>query len=59
MDSQNRSMLNLMAFWLLGTGLIVSAALTTYLGLFGGRDWLSMFRFGFPLWGLTALFTGG
>jgi len=59
MDSQGRSVLSLMTFWFLGTALIVSAAVTTLLGLVGGRDWLSMFGFGFPHWGLTALFTGG
>ncbi len=59
MDSQGRSVISLMTFWFLGTAFIVSAAVTTYLSLFSGRDWLSMFGFGFPLWGLSALFTGG
>lgn len=44
-----------MRFWLLGTFLVVFAAITAYIGLFTGGDWWAAIRGGFPIWGLTGL----
>jgi hypothetical protein len=44
-----------MRFWLIGTFLIVFAAVTVYIGLFVGGDWNWAVRAGFPIWGTVGL----
>jgi hypothetical protein len=48
-------MLGVMRFWLVGTFLIVFAAVTVYIGLFIGGDWIGAVRAGFPIWGVVGL----
>lgn len=53
--SDTEKLLRLMRFWLFGTFVIVFAAITGYIGLFTGRDWMTALRAGLPIWGITAL----
>ena len=54
-SEQNVKLLKLMRFWLFGTFVIVVSALTAYIGLFTDQDWLTAFKAGFPIWGITAV----
>src|SRR3972149_8368743 len=54
-SEHNVQLLKLMRFWLFGTFVIVVAALTAYIGLFTGQDWLTALEAGFPIWGITAV----
>lgn len=49
----NKKLLNLMRFWLVGTFIIVFAAITVYLGMFAG--WSQALLSGLPIWGITAV----
>ena len=51
----DKKLMNLMAFWLFGTFIIVWAAITMYIGLFTNRDWFAALKAGFPIWGITAV----
>ena len=50
-----KKLLNLMKFWLFGTFVIVFAAVTAYIVMFTGGDWLQALRAGLPIWGITAV----
>ncbi len=55
MSMDKEKLLNLMRFWLFGTFVIVFAAITVYIGIFTGSDWLAALKAGFPIWGITAV----
>mgnify|MGYP001600412525 CR=1 FL=1 len=55
MADRKSRLIRLMRFWLLGTFLVVFAAITAYIGLFTAGDWWAALRAGFPIWGTTGL----
>ena len=59
MNMTEKKLLNLIAYWLFGTFVLVWASVTTYIGLFTNRDWLTAIRAGFPIWGITAVLCAG
>lgn len=54
MDEEKVNRLKVMRFWLVGTFAIVLIAITAYIGIFTGSDWLAAIKAGFPIWGITA-----
>jgi uncharacterized protein YybS (DUF2232 family) len=55
MKESSSNTLSVMRFWLIGTFLIVFAAVIVYIGLFVGSDWARAMRAGFPIWGAVGL----
>ncbi len=57
MDDKQKN-LKLMAYWLFGTVVIVFAAVTVYIALWGmplGASIGQVLKAGFPVWGITAV----
>jgi hypothetical protein len=43
----------LMRFWILGTFIIVFAAITAYIALWTGQSFVTAIMTGLPIWGIT------
>ena len=54
MDEEKIKRLKVMRFWLVGTFVIVSFAITAYIGVYTASDWLAAIKAGFPIWGIVA-----
>jgi hypothetical protein len=56
MNEEKTKLLNLMRYWLFGTFVIVFAAITAYITLYTGREFLGeALRAGMPIWGITGI----
>jgi hypothetical protein len=58
MSEEKKKVLNLMAYWLFGTVMIVFAAITTYIALWVrplGASMGKVLMMGLPIWGGTAV----
>jgi len=54
MDEDKIKRLKVMRFWLVGTFAIVIIAITAYIGIFTGSDWIRAIKAGIPIWGTVA-----
>lgn len=53
--SQPPKAMKLMRFWLIGTFVIVFAAITAYIMIFNGGNVLAAIMSGLPIWGITLI----
>jgi hypothetical protein len=54
MDDQNKTKrTKLMRFWILGTFIIVFAAITAYISLWTRQSFVAAMMTGLPIWGIT------